>query len=42
MTFSIYTDGASRNNPGNSASGYRIFDEGGNLLARSSAYEVIH
>ncbi|MHB1829785.1 MAG: ribonuclease HI family protein [Candidatus Micrarchaeaceae archaeon] len=41
MIFNIYTDGASRNNPGNSASGYRIFDEDGNLLASNSIYNGV-
>jgi ribonuclease HI len=37
----IYTDGASRNNPGKSASGYRIFGEDGALLASRSFYNGI-
>ncbi len=41
MIINIYTDGASRSNPGNSASGYRIFDEDGNLLANNSVYNGI-
>ena len=34
----IYTDGASRSNPGPSASGYQIFDEKHNLLVKHSFY----
>lgn len=37
----IYTDGASRSNPGKSASGYRIFDEKHNLLVKHSFYNGI-
>ncbi len=41
MHLSIYTDGASRKNPGESASGYEIFDDGGRLLAERSLYNGI-
>ncbi len=37
----IYTDGASRSNPGESASGYQIFDEKGKLLVKYSFYNGI-
>lgn len=37
----IYTDGASRNNPGISASGYLIFDDKSNVIAKSSVYNGI-
>lgn len=33
----LYTDGASRNNPGNSAIGYRITEEDGRLLKEHKA-----
>lgn len=37
----IYTDGASRSNPGESASGYQILDEEHNLLFKYSFYNGI-
>jgi ribonuclease HI len=37
----IYTDGASRNNPGRSASGYRILDDEHNLIVKNSFYNGI-
>jgi len=37
----IYTDGASRSNPGESASGYLILDEKQKVLARHSFYNGI-
>ncbi len=37
----VYTDGASRNNPGKSASGYEIFDSGHKLVAKESVYNGI-
>lgn len=37
----IYTDGASRGNPGKSASGYRIIDDKGTLLFSHSFYNGI-
>lgn len=37
----IYTDGASRSNPGESASGYQIFDEKRKLLVKYSFYNGI-
>ncbi len=41
LTVYIYTDGASRNNPGKSASGYRIFDEKHGLIVKSAFYNGI-
>ena len=41
MILDIYTDGASRNNPGKSASGYLILDEGGAQLLAKSFYNGI-
>jgi ribonuclease HI len=37
----IYTDGASRSNPGESASGYQIFDERYKLIVKHSFYNGI-
>lgn len=37
----VYTDGASRNNPGKSASGYLILDEGLEVLCKASFYNGI-
>ncbi len=37
----IYTDGASRGNPGESASGYRVIDNKGRLLFSHSFYNGI-
>ena len=37
----IYTDGASRNNPGKSASGYLILDEKGKVVWKDSFYNGI-
>jgi ribonuclease HI len=41
MILNIYTDGASRSNPGKSASGYIIFGENGELLLKKSFYNGI-
>ncbi|MDE1860482.1 MAG: ribonuclease HI family protein [Candidatus Micrarchaeota archaeon] len=41
MLFNIYTDGASRNNPGKSASGYMICDTDGNVLLEKAFYNGI-
>jgi len=41
MIVNIYTDGASRNNPGKSASGYAIFDDEGVPLLSKSFYNGI-
>ncbi len=41
MLISVYTDGASRNNPGKSASGYAAFDGIGRLLFKKSFYNGI-
>ena len=41
MLIYVYTDGASRNNPGKSASGYEIFDSSHRLLAKQSIYNGI-
>ena len=42
MEIVIYTDGASRKNPGESASGFRIFDSNGeNLLAQDAVYNGV-
>jgi ribonuclease HI len=38
MKYYIYTDGASRGNPGNSASGYHIYDEHYSLVKKYSFY----
>ena len=38
MTIYVYTDGASRGNPGRSASGYSIFGVNGKPLSRLSFY----
>ena len=38
MRFHIYTDGAARGNPGESASGYVIFDERKRLVAKRFFY----
>ncbi|HVA83145.1 MAG TPA: ribonuclease HI family protein [Candidatus Aquilonibacter sp.] len=38
MVLYIYTDGAARDNPGPSASGYVIFDAGKKLIAKSFFY----
>ncbi len=37
----VYTDGASRSNPGESASGYRIFDSGHKVVMSHSFYNGI-
>lgn len=41
MIVNIYTDGASRNNPGKSASGYEVFDSDYNLITKKSFYNGI-
>ena len=41
MIVKIYTDGASRNNPGKSASGYLVLDENGEELLEKSFYNGI-
>ncbi|MDE1825565.1 MAG: ribonuclease HI family protein [Candidatus Micrarchaeota archaeon] len=41
MRFHIYTDGAARGNPGESASGYVIFDRRKRLVARRFFYNGI-
>lgn len=41
MIVEIYTDGASRGNPGRSASGYALYDQGGALLMRKSFYNGV-
>ncbi len=41
MIVKIYTDGASRNNPGKSASGYLVLDEGDNMLLEKSIYNGV-
>ncbi len=41
MLVYVYTDGASRSNPGKSASGYRIFDHSHKLIAKHSFYNGI-
>ncbi len=41
MILIIYTDGASRNNPGKSASGYLVLDSDENLLLQKSFYNGI-
>lgn len=41
MLIHIYTDGASRNNPGKSASGYMLCDSDGNILLKKSFYNGI-
>src|SRR5579872_6750662 len=41
MLLHIYSDGASRSNPGKSASGYHIHDEKDKLLAKDSFYNGI-
>ncbi len=41
MLIYVYTDGASRSNPGKSASGYEIFDHSHKLLAKHSFYNGI-
>ena len=41
MILNIYTDGASRNNPGKSASGYIVLDESGSQLLGKSFYNGI-
>lgn len=38
MKIQVYTDGASRNNPGPSASGYMIFDEERRAIAKGFFY----
>ncbi|MDE1846245.1 MAG: ribonuclease HI family protein [Candidatus Micrarchaeota archaeon] len=38
MLFYVYTDGAARDNPGPSASGFVIFDSGKRLVAKSFFY----
>lgn len=42
MDILIYTDGASRGNPGESASGYVIYDIDGNLLHEETVYNGIN
>ena len=39
--YTIYTDGAARGNPGESASGFSIFDASGKEVASSSFYNGI-
>ncbi len=41
MLLNIYTDGASRNNPGKSASGYELLDSDRNTLMQKSFYNGI-
>ena len=41
MIVKIYTDGASRNNPGKSASGYLVLGEGDGVLLEKSFYNGI-
>ncbi len=41
MELVIYTDGASRKNPGESASGYEIFNKDGTIIAKKSMYNGI-
>ncbi len=41
MLVYVYTDGASRSNPGKSASGYEIFDSSHKLLAKKSVYNGV-
>lgn len=41
MIVNIYTDGASRNNPGKSASGYLVLDFDQNMLLKKSFYNGI-
>ena len=41
MLINIYTDGASRDNPGESASGYALFDKAGNRLFSNEFYNGI-
>ncbi len=41
MIVNVYTDGASRNNPGKSASGYIVLGSDGNLLFKKSFYNGI-
>jgi ribonuclease HI len=41
MLFYVYTDGASRSNPGKSASGYELFDKEHKLIAKESMYNGI-
>lgn len=41
MLVNVYTDGASRSNPGKSASGYEIFGEDGQLLLSRSFYNGV-
>ncbi|MEM3839164.1 MAG: ribonuclease HI family protein [Candidatus Micrarchaeaceae archaeon] len=41
MLIYLYTDGAARGNPGKSASGYEIYDEKMNLMAKESLYNGI-
>lgn len=36
LEFSLYTDGASRGNPGPAAIGYAIYDTAGNLIERNA------
>lgn len=38
---SICTDGASRGNPGDSASGFQIYDESGKVIAKKEIYNGI-
>ncbi len=41
MIIYVYTDGASRSNPGKSASGYQLLDWKGRVIARESFYNGI-
>lgn len=41
MIINVYTDGASRNNPGRSASGYEVFDGLHKFLLKDSFYNGI-
>ncbi len=41
MIVNIYTDGASRSNPGKSASGYCVFDSDDNVLLQKAFYNGI-
>ncbi len=41
LNISICTDGASRGNPGDSASGFQIYDESGKVIAKKEIYNGI-
>ncbi len=42
MDIVIYTDGAARGNPGESASGYAVYDSGGRLIHKEAVYNGIN